>query len=390
MTAEAALDGLFSPITIGSATVPNRFVLPAMQRGMAVGYALTPQLIEYYRRCAQGGAGLIITESAAIDHPTSTGHDGFVLMLDESRGDGWRRCIDAVHAEGSRVLVQLNHTGACRVENSGGPRPDMASISPSGLIRNGQPNGRAATLDELGELRDAFVRSAMFARKFGADGVEVHCAHGYLLDQFLWHETNLRTDGYGGATLAERARFPAEIVRAIRKEAGDDFVISVRFSQWKEADYAARIVEEEDDLRAFLGRMRDAGADMFHVSTRRFWEPASPDGRRTFAGWVKSLTDARVVAVGSVGLNVDVMDTIYSEKTIESRAEQSFGVLQNLFASGEFDLVAVGRSMMGDNDWVNKVRDGRFAEVIPFRREIVKQALGEWDDTAIRQAADHH
>lgn len=384
------MSGLFSEITVGSTVLRNRFVLPAMQRGLAVDYALTPHLIEYYRRCAHGGAGLIITESVAIDHPTSTGHDGFVLMIDQSRAASWTGCIGAVHGEGSRILVQLNHTGACRVENAGGPRPDMASLSPSGLICAGKPNGRAATIEELAEIRDGFVRSALFAREFGADGVEVHCAHGYLLDQFLWSETNLRTDEYGGVTLAERARFPAEIVRAIRQTAGKDFLISVRFSQWKEVDYAARIVSSPQELAPFLEVLRDAGADMFHASTRRFYEPAGPGSDQTFAGWVKSQTDAPVVTVGSVGLSVDVMDTIYTDKAIEGRTQQCVERLEALFAERQFDLVAVGRSMMADPDWVTKVRDGRYDEVVPFRREIVKQALSEWDDSAIKGAARQH
>ncbi|MBB4614268.1 oxidoreductase [Novosphingobium taihuense] len=384
------MSGLFSVLSVGAVQLRNRFVLPAMQRGLAVNYTLTPQLIEYYRRCAHGGAGLIITESVAVNHPTATGHDGFVMMIDASRADSWTRCFDAVHGEGSRILVQLNHTGACRVENSGGPRPDMASLSPSGLIRAGNPNGRAATLAELAEIRDGFVDSAMQAKAFGADGVEVHCAHGYLLDQFLWSETNLRADDYGGATLAERARFPAEIVAAIRKAAGADFLISVRFSQWKEADYSARIVHSAQELQPFLKRMQDAGADLFHASTRRFYEPAAVDAPTTFAGWVKSQTDLPVITVGSVGLNVDVMDTIYTEQVIESRTQQSIEKLETLFREGQFDLVAVGRSMMGDPDWVNKIREGRYADVIPFRREIVKQALSEWDDSAIVGSATSH
>ena len=152
-------------------------------------------------------------------------------MIDETRSAPWKACIEAIHNEGSRVLAQLNHTGACRVENSGGPRPDLPSLSPSGLIRTGKPNGRAATIQELADIRDAYVECALFAQKFGADRVEVHCAHGYLLDQFLWKETNLRTDQYGGPAILDRRAFPAEVVRAIREAAGDDFIISVRFSQ---------------------------------------------------------------------------------------------------------------------------------------------------------------
>lgn len=384
------MHGLFSQLAVGPAVLRNRFVLPAMQRGMAVNYAPTDKLIAYYRSCAKGGAGLVITESVAINHPTSTGHDGFVMMIDRARAEPWKRCLDAVKGEGASVLVQLNHTGACRVENSGGPRPDLPSLSPSGLIRAGHPNGRAASLEELADIRDGYVDSAMMAQELGADGVEVHCAHGYLLDQFLWKETNCRTDRYGGATISERARFPAEVVRKIRQKAGPDFLISVRFSQWKEVDYAARVVHSPEELGQMLGVLRDAGVDLFHASTRRFYEPAFLGSDLTLAAWAKALTDAPVIAVGSVGLSVDIMDTIYSDRPIEGRTEESVRLLEKMFAQGAFDLVAVGRSMMADPEWVNKVGKRRFADIVPFRREVVKQALGEWDDSAIRSSSKEH
>lgn len=383
------MSGLFSEFSIGKLILRNRFVLPAMQRGFGVNYTPTPRLIESYRRIAAGGAAMIITESVAINHPTSTGHDGFVLMIDEERSEEWKAAIQAVKAEGCRVLVQLNHTGACRVENSGGPRPDLPSLSPSGLMRAGKPNGRAATREELAAIRDGYVECAVNAQKFGADGVEVHCAHGYLLDQFLWKETNLRTDEYGGATIAERARFPAEVISAIRAATSDDFIIGARFSQWKEVDYDAKLVDSPEELETMLGVLRKAGADLFHVSARRFYKPEWPGSDRTFAGWAKSLTDAPIITVGSVGVTQDIMDTIYGEQVIESDTERAVRTLETMFEAGQFDLVAVGRSMMADPDWVNKVRHERFDDVIPFRRELVKQALSDWDDSAIRSAVDH-
>ncbi|MDO7833693.1 12-oxophytodienoate reductase [Sphingobium sp. HBC34] len=384
------MSGLFSELAISKMVLRNRFVLPAMQRGMAVRYTPTPQLIDYYHRIARGGAALVITESIAIDHPTSTGHDGFVMMIDDSRAQPWTTLIQGVKAEGAHILVQLNHNGACRVENSGGPRPDLPSLSPSGLMRAGQANGRAATRAELAEIRDGYVSSALAARRFGADGVEVHCAHGYLLDQFLWHETNLRTDDYGGATIAERARFPAEVIRAIRAATDDDFVISVRFSQWKEVDYDAKIVDSPEELGAMIKVLRDAGADLFHASTRRFYKPEWPGSTLNLAGWARTLTDAPVITVGSVGVTIDIMDTIYSEKPVDSDTERAILTLESMFEEGQFDLVAVGRSMMADPDWVSKIQQRAFDAVIPFRRELVRQSLQEWDDSVIRSSSLAH
>jgi 2,4-dienoyl-CoA reductase-like NADH-dependent reductase (Old Yellow Enzyme family) len=135
------------------------------------------------------------------------------------------------------------------------------------------------------------------------------------LDLFLWHETNRCADEYGGATLAERTQYPVEIVSAIREATGPDFIISVKFSQWKEIDYSARFAETPDELSGFVHRMDEVGADLFHVSTRRFDAVAWPelDAERSLAGWVKTMTDRPVVAVGSVGLTKDMPSDIFDD-----------------------------------------------------------------------------
>src|SRR5581483_1547378 len=181
------------------------------------------------------------------------------------------------------------------------------TLSPSGLAHAKRANGRAATGQELIDIREGFVRSALLAKAAGFDGVEVHAAHGYLLDQFLWAETNRRTDGYGGPDIRDRVRFPAEIVAAVRAELGPRPVVGLRFSQWKEVNFDARVAETPDELKLMLDALRAAGADYFHASARRFWTPEWPGSDLGIAGWTKSLTDRPVIAVGSVGLDIDVM-----------------------------------------------------------------------------------
>ena len=198
--------------------------------------------------------------------------------------------------------------------------------------------------------------------------MEVHACHGYLLDQFLWPGTNQRADRYGGPALADRATFPAEVVAAIRAAAGPDFPISVRLSQWKEADYDAKIAATRGELGQLVTLLRSAGADLFHVSTRRFWTPEWEGSDLGLAGWVKSLTDAPVIAVGSVGLDVDVMATLTGSAEARPTGSRAIEDLVRRFQRGDFDLVSVGRSLIGDPDWVAKMRDGRAADIRPFRR----------------------
>lgn len=374
---------LFTPFTLGRTTLRNRWVMPAMQRGMCVDGAPTADLAAYYARRAQGGTALIIGESAAIDHPSATVQPTSAWLTPRTR-DGWAACVDAVRAEGAEMLLQLWHEGAMRT--------DGQALSASGLAHPGKASGRAATLDELAAIRDGFVRSALIAQDIGACGVEVHAAHGYFLDQFLWHGANLREDGYGGPDMAHRARFPAEIVAAIRAACGPDFVISLRFSQWKEVDYAARVAPSPQDLATMAGLFRAAGADVLHASTRRFWEAEWPEldaDARNLAGWTKAAAGGLpVITVGSVGLDTDVMDVFMLGVDPGARVEEAIGELAAGMAAGEYDLVAVGRALIGDPDFVAKVAAGNHAAIRTFRRDDLGHL--EWDLSIVEDAHGTH
>jgi len=380
-----ASDPLFSPLTIKNITLPNRFVMPGMQRHWCEGGRPLDRMADYYRRRVEGGVSLVIGESSAVDHPAATQQPTAAHAFGPAL-EGWKTCIDAVHGAGGHMFLQLWHEGAVRKENAGGLHPAARSVSPSGLVRAGVENGVAATADDLAAIKAAFVQGAVSARAIGADGIEIHACHGYLLDLFLWAQTNRRDDGYGGDDIAARVRFPAEIVAAIRAAVGPDFIVSFRFSQWKEVDFEAQIVETPDDLATMLRLLRQAGVDLFHVSTRRFntaeW-PGSPLG---LAGWTKKLTDAPVITVGSVGLDTDLMTNLFGEIASPTGAA-GLGELRRRFENGEFDLVSVGRALIGDPGWVGKVRAGRFHELKPFRREDMTDGT-EWEMDFVLDAHD--
>lgn len=366
--------GLFEPITLAGHTLPNRFVLPGMQRGWCVDGAPDERLASYYRRRVEGGVGLIISESVAVDHPSSTQTEMFA-RLTPATAESWKRCIGEVKGAGGTMILQLWHEGAIRQEGGAGPWASYPTLSPSGLAYRDKANGRAATTDEVMHIRDAFIASARIAADAGADGVEVHGAHGYLLDQFLWPVTNHREDGYGGEAMADRVRLPAEIVAGIRAECGPDFIISFRFSQWKEADFEAHIAPGPDELATMTGALRDAGVSVLHASTRRFWEAEWPRGEHAsdlnLAGWAKKLSGLPTITVGSVGLSTDVMAGFFGED-VTGQVEQGVAELVRRFGAGEFDMVAIGRSLISDPDWVLKVRDGNYDAVRIFSRDDLK------------------
>jgi 2,4-dienoyl-CoA reductase-like NADH-dependent reductase (Old Yellow Enzyme family) len=379
---------LFEPFELGRLVLRNRFVMPGMQRGWVEGERPLPRMADYYRRRVEGGVSLVISEACAIDHDVSTGQAA-AAFIDDSTAGAWATCVDAVHAAGGHMLIQLWHEGAMRKEGVGGRRPDLPTLSPSGLVYEGRENGVAATAEDLEEIKAAFVRSALAAREAGADGIEVHGAHGFLIDEFLWAETNRRTDGYGGPDLRARLRFPTEVVAAIRNAIGPDPVISFRFSQWKEVDYEARICETPEELGTMLQTLRSAGVDMFHASARYFSRPAWSGSDLGLAGWCKSLTDAAVVTVGSVGLNVDIMTSILGEEETRLDLEPTLGELVRRFGRGEFDLVAVGRSNISDPEWVRKIRDGRHSEVRAFSKDDIRETES-WDAEFAEEANRDH
>jgi 2,4-dienoyl-CoA reductase-like NADH-dependent reductase (Old Yellow Enzyme family) len=369
------LSPLFTPFRLGRLDLRNRFVMPAMQRGMCDNGSPKPELATYYARRAEGGVPLIIGESSAVDHPSATVQPNASWLTARTAG-AWARCVDAVRDAGGEMLLQLWHEGAVR--------NDGHALSPSGRVHPGKANGRAMTLEEMKAIGEGFVRSACIARDIGAAGVEVHCAHGYLLDQFLWHGSNGRDDGYGGLDIADRVRFPAEIVSAIRGECGPDFLISLRFSQWKEVDYDAKVAGDPGELQRMTTILADAGVDVLHCSTRRFWEAEWAGDGRNLAGWVKALSGLPTITVGSVGLDTDVMTTFIDGTDPGARVSEAIADLEARLAAGEFDLVAVGRALIGDPDFVKKLESGDLAAIKTFTRADLGTL--EWDTSVIEEA----
>lgn len=361
------LTPLLQPLDIRRVRLRSRFVMPGMQRSWCVDGAPDHRLRDYYRRRALGGTSLVISESCAVDHPSAT-KDPTFAQISPATVEAWRGCVQAVHEAGGTMFLQLWHQGGVDYGGDAERDPHFVAVSPSGFSQPGEPFGRAATPSDLQGIKEAFARGAIDAQRVGADGVELHACHGFLLDQFLWPTTNRRADRYGGPTVADRATFPAEVAAAVRQAVGDDFVISIRISQWKESDYEAKIVQSPEELGQLVSILRSAGVDMFHVSTRRFWTPEWEGSDLGLAGWVKSFTDAPVIAVGSVGLDADVMATLSGEEARPTGARR-IGDLVRRFQRGDFDLVSVGRSQIGDPDWVAKMRDGRPGDIRAFRRD---------------------
>jgi 2,4-dienoyl-CoA reductase-like NADH-dependent reductase (Old Yellow Enzyme family) len=346
------VDSLFKPFSLKSLSLKNRIAMAPMTRSFSPQGVPTEDVASYYRRRAQGGTGLIITEGTTVNDPVAT-MDGKVPQIHGQHPlAGWEHVVKEVHSMGGKIMPQLWHVGMARNPKKA-PFPELPSVGPSGLLAPGKQVAEPLTVAQIHTLIESFASAAIDAKRVGFDGIEIHGAHGYLLDQFFWSGTNQRTDEWGGS-MANRSRFAVEIVKAIRAATGPDFPILLRYSQWKQQDYTARLVETPQLLEEFLTPLCEAGVDIFHCSTRRYWEPEFEGSDLNLAGWTKKLIGKPTMTVGSVGLNGDFFGA-FAGKGSDTR---SIDDLIERLDKGEFDLVAVGRALLQDSQWANKIHQG--------------------------------
>ena len=354
---------LFTPFTSPKLSLKNRWAMAPMTRMRSPGGVPGADVADYYRRRAENDVALLITEGTVVNHAAANGYPQVPFFHSDASLAGWQNVVKAVHAAGGMIFPQLWHVGAIRKPGTP-PDPAVPGFSPSGIAKaGGKVVCHEMTTEDIRAVVNAFAQAARDAKDIGMDGVELHGAHGYLLDQFFWEGTNQRTDAYGGS-LANRSRFVIEIVEAVRKAVGDDFPVCLRWSQWKQQDYKARLTNSPEELAQFLSPLASAGVDLFHCSTRRFWVPEFPESAQPelgLAGWAKQITGKPVIAVGSIGLDTEFTMTMTTTEPV--RQVTDIDPLIERFNRGEFDIACVGRALLADPQWVMKVREGRWQDV---------------------------
>ncbi|WP_231639146.1 12-oxophytodienoate reductase [Sphingomonas profundi] len=385
---EEAMAGLFTPFRLRQLVLPNRIVMAPMGRCFATDGVLADGYADYFRKRVEGGVGLILGEASSVadegsSNPTSPRFYGDAAL------EAWRAPIAAVHAAGGAFMPQIWHAGLARAPGTD-PFPDLPSIGPSDWYipntdeqlrpRPGHVYGNPMSESQIADVIARFGEAAAHAQRLGADGVEIHGAHGYLIDQFFWPTMNRRTDDYNGS-LRDRTRFGAEVVREIRRRTGADFPILFRFSQWKLQDYDARTVNSPEEVADLVEPLAEAGVDLFHVSVRRFWEAAFTGSDLTLSGWTRKLSGLPTMTVGSITLDqpFGVGTDDYAEHFTKADASQhldfsrpaSMDRVLDLFAKGEFDLIAIGRALLSNPDWARIVREGRFHDLKPYSRDVL-------------------
>ena len=377
------LSPLFEPLTVRGVTLRNRVVMSPMTRYFSPGGIPTDAVAAYYARRAAGGAGLIITEGVGINDPAAIDDANIPVMHGDAARAGWRKVVDRVHEAGGIIFPQLWHMGPM-LKRGVGPYPNAEPRRPSGVwgpigshvvwgldveqLRLAQVAGPEMSRADIRQVQDAYAEAARMAKEVGFDGIAIHGAHGYLPDAFLWSGTNLRQDEYG-RDIEGRTLFVRQLVAAIRAAIGEELPIMLRFSQWKQQDYTAKIAGGPDELEQILLPISAAGVDIFDASTRRFHEAEFAGSSLNLAGWTQRITGKPTMTVGSIGLNKDLY---------QGFQEGDVGLVDlapviDRFNQGEFSLVGVGRAMLCNPDFALRIRQNE--KLRPYEAKFVMQLI---------------
>lgn len=334
------------PTRIGRFELTNRLTVAPMSRVSAAADGTpTDEMTDYYAEFARGEFGLVITEGTYTDTTHSQGYLNQPGLATQRHVDGWGRVTEAVHSTGTPILAQLMHAGAL---SQGNPYRAEA-IAPSAIAPIGQmleeyggsgrwPVPREMTFSDIDFAVGGFVDAATRAQAAGFDGVEVHAANGYLLDQFLTVYTNSRSDEYGGS-VHNRIRLTARVVAEIRSRVGSDFVVGVRLSQTKVNDLTYRWPGEAEDSEVIFAAVADAGVDYLHIASegRNFIDTARFADGRTITAVAKQVTGLPVIANGGM-----------------HDMRQAAEVLDG----GHADVLSIGRGALANPDLPGRLRDG--------------------------------
>jgi 2,4-dienoyl-CoA reductase-like NADH-dependent reductase (Old Yellow Enzyme family) len=346
---EADGSWLFTPAQINKLHVANRIALAPMTRISATHEGLvTDAMIRYYERFAKGGFGLLITEGIYTDQSFSQCYQNQPGLSDEEQARAWRKLTDVVHAAGGKIVAQLMHAGALSQFN----RFRAETVGPSAVRPKGEQlsvyHGEGAyrlpreiSQDEIEEVLAGFARAAALAIDgAGFDGIEIHGANGYLLDQFLTEHTNQRTDEWGGST-QNRVRLTVEVARQVRRAIGDDVPLGVRISQAKVNDFTHKWGGAQKDAAIIFGALAASGVDYIHVTEFEAWHSAFGESGSSLVSLARvNAPDTIIIANGG----------LHDPQKAETMLEQGA------------DLIALGRGALSNPNWPTRVRAGQQLE----------------------------
>ena len=334
-----------------------------MTRNQSPGGIPTQKVIAYYSRRAKAEVGLIITEGIEVSHKASSAYPNVPRLDSNAAKEAWKKVVEEIKNNNGAVIAQLWHCGGFRKLGMQ-PNPEVPGHTASGLVKPGKKVAHEMTLDDIKETIDAYASDAKICEEIGFDGVEIHGAHGYLIDNFFWSGTNIREDEYGG-TIQNRSQFVSDIIKSVRENVSENFIVGLRFSQWKQHDFEAKLASNPEELKMILTLPVESGLDYLHSSMRRFWESEFEGSNENLAYWTKKITKIPTIGVGSVGLDSDFIDM--TAPATPTSIDKAIDDITN----DKYDLIAVGRALLSDHEWVLKMKEGRVNDVIPYTKDAL-------------------
>lgn len=325
---------LDTPITIKTMELKNRLVMPPMAtRKSGADGSVSDSLCEYYREKSQGGyMGLIITEHSYISQEGKASA-GQVSFADDSVIPGLTKIVDAIHQNGVKVIAQINHAGGFTGPAVTGMETLGASAVKVPGVNKAYPVPKEMDLADIQKVIRDFANAATRAKKAGYDGVEIHSAHSYLLNQFYSPLTNTRTDAYTGATLEGRIRLHLDVIEAVRQAVGTDYPVALRLGASDYMEGGTTIADSVQAAKVF----EEAGIDLLDISGGmcRYISPVSKE-----QGYFAELSEAvkKVVSIPVI-LTGGVVDAAVAEQLLKDH---------------KADLIGVGRAIMRDSDWAKR------------------------------------
>ena len=354
---------IFENYKLKNITLRNRIVMAPMTRNQSPGGIPTQEVIAYYSRRAKAEVGLIITEGIEVSHKASSAYPNVPRLDSNEAKEAWKKVVEEIKNNNGAVIAQLWHCGGFRKLGMQ-PNPEVPGHTASGLVKPGKKVAHEMTLDDIKETIDAYASDAKICEEIGFDGVEIHGAHGYLIDNFFWSGTNIREDEYGGS-IENRSQFVSDIIKSVRENVSENFIVGLRFSQWKQHDFEAKLASNPEELKTILTLPVESGLDYLHSSMRRFWESEFEGSNENLAYWTKKITKIPTIGVGSVGLDSDFIDM--TAPATPTSIDKAIDDITN----DKYDLIAVGRALLSDHEWVLKMKEGRVNDVIPYTKEAL-------------------
>ncbi|WP_181350651.1 NADH:flavin oxidoreductase [Thalassobacillus sp. CUG 92003] len=365
---------LFNNVSLGPLPLKNRFIVAPMTRiSASEDGVINDRIIDYYQRYAKGGFAAIISEGIYIDEKYSQGYANQPGLANAKQTETWQEAVEAVHEHGAKFIAQLMHAGAQSQYNAF----VHSNISPSGVKPKGEQlsfyggegsyaDPEAMSLIDVQDVKQSFVQAAKNAKRAGFDGVELHGANGYLLDEFLTDYSNQRRDHYGGST-SDRMQFILETIADVRDAIGPDYPVGIRLSQGKVSDSEHRWANGEDDASIIFGSLGKSEVDFIHVTDEDGAQPGFGEDSRSMAQAARDYSGLPIIANGKL-----------------SDPEKA----ASMIANEETDMISLGTGALANPDAPNKIYEGK--QLNEFNAKNIMMPLANIKDEELNMSLVTH